>query len=85
LRSYSCGCRFSFLHNSHPQRSARLEAEQEHDDICMNWSNQLDDWLADIDGRESSLGGALDLDGSLASNRSQYNLEAGRYNAECAS
>ena len=39
---------------------------------------------AELIGRENSLGGGLDSDGSVAVFRNQFNLEADRYNAECA-
>lgn len=39
---------------------------------------------ADLNGRQSSLGGTLDLDGQMASSWNQFNLEVDRYNAECA-
>lgn len=67
--------------------SARLEAEtqarEEHFEMCSNWYDRIENWRADLNGRENSLGGALDLDGSLASYRNQFNLEVDRYNTEC--
>lgn len=47
---------------------------------CRQWL-----WRADLEGRQNSLGGALDLDGTVASYRNQFNLEVDRYNAQCAS
>ena len=38
---------------------------------------------AEYEGRDKSLGGQLDLDGSIASMRNQLNLEIDRYNLEC--
>ena len=39
---------------------------------------------ADLEGRQGSLGGQLDLDGEMASNWNQLNLDIDRYNLECA-
>lgn len=52
---------------------------------CRQWLDEIENWRADLEGRQNSLGGALDLDGTVASYRNQFNLEVDRYNAQCAS
>lgn len=51
---------------------------------CDDWSNEIENMRAELDGRQDSLGGVLDLDGSMAAFRNQFNLEVDRYNLECA-
>jgi hypothetical protein len=51
---------------------------------CEEWSNEIENMRAELDGRQDSLGGALDLDGSVGVFRNQFNLEVDRYNSECA-
>jgi hypothetical protein len=51
---------------------------------CNEWSDEIDEMQAEYNGRSESLGGQLDLDGSVAVMRNQLNLEIDRYNLECA-
>lgn len=51
---------------------------------CDEWSDEIEMTRADLNGRQSSLGGQLDLDGQMASSWNQLNLEVDRYNLECA-
>jgi hypothetical protein len=68
--------------------SARVEAErqaeEEHSSMCDEWSYAIENMRAELDGRQDSLGGALDLDGSVGVFRNQFNLDVDRYNSECA-
>ena len=63
--------------------SVRIEAEQEHNNMCNNWSDQLEFKRAELEGRQQSLGGQLDLDGAVETMRLQFNLEVEQWNAEC--
>ena len=51
---------------------------------CIQWSDDLEMKRAELEGRQDSLGGAIDLDGSVGVFRNQFNLEVDRYNTECA-
>jgi hypothetical protein len=53
-------------------------------DKCQTLSDELDHRSVDIDARKASIGGQLDLDGRMASEIDQYNLDIHEYNAECA-
>lgn len=54
-------------------------------DRCIEWSDEIEMKRAELEGRQDSLGGIVDLDGSVNAFRNQFNLEIDRYNAECAS
>jgi hypothetical protein len=51
---------------------------------CQEWSDEIEMVRADLEGRQGSLGGQLDLDGEMASSWNQLNLDIDRYNLECA-
>ena len=51
---------------------------------CQEWSDEIEMVRADLEDRQGSLGGQLDLDGEMASNWNQLNLDIDRYNLECA-
>jgi hypothetical protein len=77
-----------YIINTVNTEQARVDAEQqaveEHDIMCSNWSLRHEDELADINARQDSLGGQLDLDGRMTSDVDQYNLDVDRYNLERA-
>jgi hypothetical protein len=56
-----------------------------HMSDCEVMKNNLDHKRANLEGRQGSLGGSLDLDGSMASARNQFNLDVDYYNNKCAS
>ena len=64
---------------------AEIQAEEEHYNMCSDWSDSIENARAELNGRDDSIGGTLDLDGAIASFRNHFNLEVDRYNAECAS
>lgn len=64
--------------------NSEAAAEQEHNDMCNNWSDQLEFKRAELEGRQHSLGGQLDLDGAVETMRLQFNLEVEQWNTECS-
>lgn len=73
------------INNESARVEAEKQAEEEHYNMCLDWSDNIENARAELNGREDSLGGTLDLDGAIASFRNHFNLEVDRYNAECAS